>query len=83
MALLPVFGSEKGLRGTRRSGPHTAVAVMSEPAGSQDLVPFDQDSTQLMPMDVNGADQGEIETGVTPRVEEPGEGSRVTMPETS
>ena len=44
-------------------------------------MPFDQDSTQLMPMDVNGADQAEREA--TPRVAEPVEGSRDSMPETS
>ena len=54
---------------------------MSGPAGGQELVPAAQESTQLVPMDVNGADQ--TETGAAPRVEEPVEGSRVSMPETS
>ena len=54
---------------------------MSGPAGGQELVPAAQESTQLVPMDVNGADQ--TETGAAPRVEEPTEGDRVTMPETS
>ena len=49
---------------------------MSGPAraSGQELVPVAQDTTQLTPMDVNGADQSE--TGAVPRVEEPVEGSR-------
>ena len=53
---------------------------MSAPTGSggQELVPVGEDSTQLMPMDVNGADQPEPRA--VPRVEEPAEGSRSSMP---
>ena len=40
-----------------------------------------EDTTQLMPMDVNGAEQSA--PGIVPRVEELTEGSRVTMPESS
>ena len=40
-----------------------------------------EDTTQLVPMDVNGAEQSV--PGSAPRVEEPVEGSRVSMPETS
>ena len=56
---------------------------MSGPAGAngQELVPVAQETTQLMPMDVNGADQSE--TGAAPRVEEPVEGSRSSVLEPS
>ena len=37
-----------------------------------------EDTTQLVPMDVNGAEQSA--PGSAPRVEEPTEGSRVSMP---
>ena len=47
----------------------------------QELIPAAQDETQLMPMDVNGAKQSA--PGSVPRVEEPVEGSRVSMPESS
>ena len=40
-----------------------------------------EDTTQLMLMDVNGAQQST--PGTAPRVEEPVEGSRVSMPESS
>ena len=44
-------------------------------------MPVAEDTTQLVPMDVNGAEYSE--PGPAPRVEEPGEGSGVSMPETS
>ena len=47
-------------------------------SGGQELVPVAQETTQLMPMDVNGADQPEV--GATPRVKEPAEGSRSSEP---
>ena len=53
---------------------------MSTPAG-QELVPVVQDEAQLMPMDVNGADQSVTETA--PRVEEPAEGSSAAGPSVS
>ena len=52
---------------------------MSGPAVSQELVPVAEDTTQLMPMDVNGAEQSV--PGTAPRVEEPGEQSGAVMPE--
>ena len=53
---------------------------MSTPSG-QELVPVVQDEAQLMPMDVNGADQSVTETA--PRVEEPAEGSSRAGPSVS
>ena len=50
---------------------------MSTSSG-QELVPVVQDEAQLMPMDVNGADQSVTETA--PRVEEPAEGSSAAGP---
>ena len=59
---------------------------MSTPSG-QEIVPAAQEDTQivsvaeaqLMPMDVNGADQSET-VAVGPRVEEPAEGSSLAGP---
>ena len=51
---------------------------MSTSSG-QELVPVVQDEAQLMPMDVNGADQSVTET-TAPRVEEPTEGSSAAGP---
>ena len=59
----------------------TSVVAMSRPTGSQELVPVAEDTTQLVPMDVNRAEQSAPEAA--PRVEEPVEGSRVSMPESS
>ena len=53
---------------------------MSTSSG-QELVPVVQDEAQLMPMDVNGADQTVTETA--PRVEEPAEGSSTVGPSIS
>ena len=53
---------------------------MSTSSG-QELVPVVQDEAQLMPMDVNGADQSVTETA--PRVEEPAEGSSIAGPSAS
>ena len=53
---------------------------MSTSSGQQ-LVPVVQDKAQLMPMDVNGADQSGTVT--EPRVEEPAEGSSLAGPSVS
>ena len=62
---------------------------MSTPSG-QEIVPAAQEDTQLvsvaeaqlMPMDVNGADQSET-VAVVPRVEEPTGGSSLAGPSVS
>ena len=63
--------------------------AMSTPSG-QEIVPAAQEDTQivpideaqLMPMDVNGADQTVTEAAA-PRVEEPAEGSSIAGPSVS
>ena len=47
---------------------------MSTSSG-QEIVPAAQDQSQLVPMEVNGADQSET----APRVEEPAEGSSAAV----
>ena len=46
------------------------------PAAQEDTQIVPMDEAQLMPMDVNGADQSETVAAV-PRVEEPAEGSSI------
>ena len=47
-------------------------------SSGQELVPVVQDEAQLMPMDVNRADQSVTEA--VPRVEEPAQGSSAVGP---
>ena len=74
-----VYGENK-FRSTERSGLRFLSVAMSTSSG-QELVPVVQDEAQLMPMDVNGADQSVTETA--PRVEEPAEGSNAAGPSVS
>ena len=87
-----VFGRDYGeseFRSTERSGLRSFSVAMSTPSG-QEIVPAAQEDTQivtmeeaqLMPMDVNGADQTVTEAAV-PRVEEPAEGSSIAGPSVS